>query len=47
MGVELAHWYGQAKNDLVNAAAGLVATAGKHAKYGEAASAALAGFQAP
>lgn len=47
MGVELAHWSGQAKNDLDNAGAGLVAAAGKHAKYGEAAAAALAGFQAP
>lgn len=47
MGVELAHWYGQSKSDLDNAGAGLVAAAGEHGKYGEAAAAALAGFQAP
>jgi hypothetical protein len=47
MGVELAHWYRRPKNALDTAAAGLVAAAGKHAKYGEAAAAALAGFQAP
>lgn len=47
MGVELAHWYGQAKNDLDAAAVSLVAAAGMHSKYGEAAAAALAGFQAP
>jgi hypothetical protein len=47
MGVELAHWCGEAKNKLDAAAASLVAAAGKHSKYGEAAAAALAGFQAP
>lgn len=47
MGVELAHWYGQSKGDLDNAGAAIVAAAGKHAKYAEAAAAALAGFQAP
>jgi hypothetical protein len=47
MGVELAHWYGQAKNQLDASAASLVAAAGMHSKYGEAAAAALAGFQAP
>ena len=47
MGVELAHWYGRPKLELVTSAAGLVAAAGKHAKYGEAAAAALAGFHAP
>ena len=47
MGVELAHWYGQAKGDLDDDAAGLVAAAGKHGKYAEAAAAALAGFKAP
>jgi hypothetical protein len=47
MGVELAHWSGQAKNDLDKAGAGLVAAAGKHAKYRDAAAAALAGFHAP
>jgi hypothetical protein len=47
MGVELAHWYGQAKNDLDAAAVARVAAAGKHSKYGEAAAAALAGFRAP
>jgi hypothetical protein len=47
LGVELARWYGQAKNDLEAAAASLVAGGGMHSKYAEAAAAALAGFQAP
>jgi hypothetical protein len=47
MGVELAHWYGRAKNDLDAAADSLVAAASKHSKYGEAAAASLAGFCAP
>lgn len=47
MGVDLAHWHGQKKNDLDAAGAALVAAAGKHAKYSEAAAAALAGFSAP
>jgi hypothetical protein len=47
MGVELAHWYGQTKNDLDAAAASLVASRGMHSKYAEAAAAALAGFKAP
>jgi hypothetical protein len=47
MGVELAHWCSQSKSDLLAAADALVAAAGKHSKYGEAAAAALAGLQAP
>ena len=46
-GVELARWYGQAKNDLDAAAVALVASGGMHSKYADAAAAALAGFQAP
>jgi hypothetical protein len=46
MGVDLAHWCGQAKSDVDAAAAALVARGSKHAKYAEAAAAALAGFQA-
>jgi hypothetical protein len=47
MGVELAHWYGQPKNHLDAAAVTLVAGAGMHSKYSEAAAAALAGFKTP
>lgn len=47
MGVELAQWYGQSKSDLDHDAAALVAAAGEHGKYGEAAAAALAGLRAP
>lgn len=47
MGAEAAHWYGRSKSDLDKAGAALVVKAGKHAKFGEAAAAALAGFQAP
>jgi hypothetical protein len=47
MGAEAAHWYGQLKGDLDDAGAALVAGAGEHAKFSEAAAAALAGLRAP
>ena len=47
MGVDLARWYGQAKDDLDAAAGSLVASANTHSRHTEAAAAALAGFQAP
>ncbi len=47
MGKDIAHWHGSVKSDLDDAAAQLMTTTGKHAKFAEAAGAALAGLALP
>lgn len=47
MGREVAHWHGSLKDDLDNEAKKLLTSAGKHAKFSDAASAALAGLSLP
>jgi hypothetical protein len=47
MGKDIAHWHGSLKGNLEHEATQLMASAGKHAKFAEAASAALAGLVLP
>jgi hypothetical protein len=47
MGKDVAHWHGSLKNDLDDEAKRLMSSAGKQAKYAEAAGAALAGLALP
>jgi hypothetical protein len=47
MGKDVAHWHGSLKDDLDDEAKRLMTSAGKHAKFAEAAGAALAGLALP